>query len=406
MRTLLRTLLRWLDRLRLPLPEPYEPGDSGGLADRELDGLPPGKFAASTSPATKPRDRNGIKIPARASDKPGTVKSGRPLPQDANSWWENYQAWKKTVNLLAAGRAPESLTVPHSLSLAKVRLRSLPSDLTVQGDLDLRQCQRLKTIGEGLNVWGDLLIGGRRGEVLWWETFLANDPQPGVLQILSQDGQCPLSELPAALRVEHDLRLCNCRRLERLPDDLRVGRSIRLEGCTALASLPDRLEVHGDLTISSAPSLTALPAGLRVEGSLRLIGVRVERLPDDLSVGGDLILECCHRLTSLAENLEVGGSLIVRRCPTVRLPSTLRVGRDLKLHRLRDLAGLPEGLSIPGRLELVRCPSVQEIPFGLRVGSNLVVRCCDGLRELPEGLHVPGTLDLRDCTRLEACPGA
>jgi hypothetical protein len=268
----------------------------------------------------------------------------------------------------------------------------------------------LRRIGDGLEVAGDLTIGGRCPETLWWEPFpiggVRGEADPAsVLRVLSRDDQCPLPELPSGLRVGHDLRLRRCRRLKRLPDDIRVGRSIHLKGCTTLASLPDPFVVHGDLTVSSAPNLATLPARLRVEGDLRLVGIRVERLPEDLRVGGDLTLECCPRLISLPEGLEVGGSLTIRCCPIARLPSGLRVGRDLKLHRLGDLVGLPEGLAVPGRMELVRCPSLRGIAPGLRVGADLILRRCGSVRELPEGLHVPGTLDLRGCTQLEALPG-
>jgi hypothetical protein len=398
MGTILRRLLRWLDGLILP-PFP-EGGEAGGVADRELDG--PGSGTSATSATRFPNRRAASGFDRKRTwfkkgPGPSFVTRPAPIPSD-------YQVWKELALLLYSGRAPEGLEVENPLSLAKLRIRSLPARLSVRGDLDLRQCQRLNRIGDGLLVSGDLLVGGKFTGSRRWDTYLIEEPWPSVLHTLSTDGQCPLPELPAALRVGRDLRLRQCRRLRRLPDDLQVGCSIYLESCTALDALPEPFIVGGDLTISAAPNLSSLPAWLRVEGSLRLIGLRLDRLPDDLRVGGDLILECCPRLGALPQGLSVGGSLLVRRCPIVQLPSDLRVGRDLKLHRLRDLDGLPEGLAVPGRLEVIRCPSLWAIPPGLRVGTDLIIRRCEGLRELPQGLHVPGTLDLRGCVGLKSLP--
>lgn len=403
-----KTLLGWLRRLFPPPADWSDGGELGGVADRELDGIGPGRLVASTSLTTalsgSPR-RAGM---TRDPHKPAVASTGSRASRGADPD-RDYPTWRGLASLMASGRAPEGLTVGHSLSLAKLWLRSLPAGLTIAGDLDLRQCQRLRHLGDDLEVRGDLLVGGRCHVPPWWEGLWAREARGGdarsiALRTLSRDGQCPLAELPTGLRVGGDLRLRNCRRLERLPEDMRVGRSIELAGCTALARLPDPFEVQGDLTILSAPSLIGLPTRLSVEGNLRLIGVRIERLPEGLAVGGDLTLECCPRLTALPEGLAVGGSLIVRRCPIPALPRGLRVGGDLRLHRLGELRETPEGLSVPGRVELVRCPSLRAIAPGLRVGTDLIVRRCEGVRELPEGLHVPGMLDLSGCTGLESLP--
>jgi hypothetical protein len=388
MASLVQKLLGWLRILPPPRPDGSDRPRPDGVADAELDG----RFL----------------VKPRSPDRPGATAPDRRASRFGNASW-HYGAWRKYVLMLASGAAPDGLVVGHSLSLAKLRIRSLPAGLTVRGDLDLRQCQRLSRIGDRLVVEGDLLIGGRCLDTPWWETpWLeeARNPHipPLALHTLSRDGQCPLAALPAALRVGGDLRVRNCRRLERLPDDLHAARSIELAGCTALARLPDAFAVHGDLTILSAPSLTSLPEGLCVKRSLRLIGARVDRLPEGLAVGGDLVLECCPRLTDLPEGLAVGGSLVVRRCPIARLPEGLRVGRDLRLHRIRDLEQTPAGLSVPGRVELIDCPALRRIGPGLRVGADLNLRRCPVLRELPEGLVVAGTLDLRGSTALEQLP--
>lgn len=308
-----------------------------------------------------------------------------------------------------AGECPAGTRIDGHLTLAKLRVRALPAGLAVGGNLDLRQCQRLGRLGDGLDVAGDLRIGGRCAEAAWYEPHLANPARRGaagewLLARWSREGQAPLAALPAGLRVRGDLELRQCRQLARLPDDMVVGGSIRLEGCSSLASLPAGLAVAGDLAIVGAPRLRELPAGLRVGGSLRLSGAGLAELPAGLHVGGDLVLEFCARLAALPAGLRVGGSLTVRRCPIVALPDDLAVGRDLRLHRLDHLGRLPDGLAVPGRIELDRCPKVETIPAGLAAGTDLRLCRGVGLRALPAGLRVPGTLDLTGSTRLAALP--
>jgi hypothetical protein len=408
MDALLYKILAWLGIVPSVPSTRRDRHEPGGVADRELDGVPATPFVSPPFPTANLRGEPGRGRSAGIVHKPAATTPGERHDQ-GTSPAQDYRTWRGLASLLASGRAPEGLTVGHSLSLAKLWIRSLPPGLTVRGDLDLRQCQRLRQLGDGTEVAGDLLIGGRCLDPPWWEDRWLREPRGDRVRTsaprgLSRDGQCPLAELPSGLSVGGDLRLRNCRRLVRLPDDLRVGRSIALAGCTALDHLPDPFEVRGDLTILSAPGLTSLPTRLIVEGHLRLIGVRIDHLPAGLTVGGDLTLECCPRLANLPEGLTVGGSLIVRRCPIERLPRELRVGGDLRLHRLGSLRELPAGLSAPGRIELVCCPSLTRIATGTRVGTDLIVRRCEGLRELPEGLQVPGTLDLRGCTGLKSLP--
>lgn len=405
MASLVRTLLNWL---RWQSPERSDGSDrewQGEVADRELD--------ASQALVNR----------AATTDHPGPTRPVAPTqrttgPRDARTKQamcglavarQGFDAWCALVLQLASGRAPEGLRVAHALSLAKLKLRSLPPGLSVSGDLDLRQCQRLRRIGANTHVRGDLLVGGRCPEPPWWEARWVErspvtDGSASVPQALSRDTQCPLEALPSGLRVGGSLRLRNCRRLGLLPDDLRVEGSIELAGCTSLVALPDPFEVNGDLTVLSAPALTSLPDRLTVHGDLRLIGVCVSRLPESLIVEGDLTLECCPRLTELPEHLSVGGSVKINRCPVSTLPRSLNVGGDLKLLRLAHLEEVPGWLSVPGSLVLSRCPSLIWVLPGVRVGKDLSLTRCEALEELPEGLRVPGVLDLRGCSRLESLP--
>jgi hypothetical protein len=360
-----------------------------------------------------------------------------------------YRGWKALVLELQSGRARAGIVVEGDLWLAEMRLRSLPSRLTVRGTLDLRQNQRLRRIGDGLTVDGDLLIGGKCiGDGAWcWKVGLLRAAQEGqnaavALAKFSRDDQCPLIELPVGVRVGGDLRLSRCRYLAALPHDLKIGRSLRLAGCASLSRLPDPFAAKGDLEIISAPKLTTLPSRLEVKGNLRLVGVRLHELPKGLRVGGDLVLECCSRLVELPSGLDIGGSLLVRRCPIERLPDRLqvkgnlrlvnvpvqelprglRIGADLVLDSCSRLTALPAGLDIERSLLIKRCPierlpdglqikgnlrlvgvRVQELPEDLQLGGNLALVRCWGVTGLPAGLQVGGSLLVQDCL-LETLP--
>ncbi|WP_337177334.1 hypothetical protein [Paludisphaera sp.] len=281
------------------------------------------------------------------------------------SWDWLPPGWRELVILLASGRAPGGLSHAGKLSLAGLRLRSLPSDLSVDGNLDLRQSQRLQRIGDGLTVGGRLEIGGAADlhALPWRSTILKASPEARrrfwsapIFARPSRDGQCPIEALPARLGVGGDLVLRACRRLATLPHDMDVGGSISLEGCSSLERLPDPFEVLGSLAIIGAPRLLDLPSSLTIGGSLCLVGVGIASLPAGLRVGGDLTLQGCARLDRLPDGLTVGGSLILRACPVARLPDGLRVGRDLVCDRLRELSGIPSGFSAPGRTLFDRCP--------------------------------------------------
>jgi hypothetical protein len=267
--------------------------------------------------------------------------------------------------------------------------RDLPADLSVPGTLRIIYHPRLRSIGDGLCVGGDLQIGGD------------SPSDPGTYEFR----RVPIRALPRGLRVGGSLELRNCFRLERLPDDLSVGGSILLEDCDALAALPDRLVVSGPLTIKGGQSLAALPTTLRVTGDFRLSGTRVTTLPADLVVSGSLVVEGRSRLAAVPAAVQVGEDVVLRRCPIESFPAGVRVGRTLRLIGCRKLVRLPDGLHVPDKLDLSECTALESLPRGLTVGHSLKLKGCTALRSLPDGLTVPRTLDLRGCTALTKLPG-
>src|SRR5262249_2393951 len=161
------------------------------------------------SPPSDLGDRSRPGDTAWVSHQSATIPSGRSASRTGDPD-RDYRAWRELALLLASGRAPEGLPVGHSLSLAKLRLRSLPAGLSFGGVPGLRQGQGLRRTGDGLVVGGDLLIGGRCPDPPWWEEECLQEarrapPPPLALHSLSRDDQCPLAALPAGLRVGGDL---------------------------------------------------------------------------------------------------------------------------------------------------------------------------------------------------------
>lgn len=345
-----------------------------------------------------------VLTPASGSRKPAVVSPSvtaaavePPKERSPVALEEQRLRWRCLVRELLTGRVPDGLEYPESLSLAKLRLRSLPANLTVRGDLDLRQCQRLRRIGNALTVDGDLQIGGRCDDRLWYED--ATCPHP-----LCSDSQPPLESLPELLKVGGQLTLRSCHRLKRLPQKFEMG-GLHIEGCHGFESLPESISSYErSLTLKGCPQLRRLPDSLHVQGNLRLIGLPLTALPSMLKVDGHLILECCPQLSSLPNQLQVGKNLTIRKCPIAVLPDDLRVGGNLVIKRCPALTALPFIMAVGGNVYLSKCPELTTVQTVTRFSKSLRINDCPKLSSLPTNLTVPGTLDLARCAGLTALP--
>lgn len=124
---------------------------------------------------------------------------------------------------------PQSVRViDGSLSLSNSSLRSLPSPLTVRGDLRIYACPNL-VLPDNLEVTEDLVLEGS--------------------EMLSES-------LPAGLVVGGALRITGCK-FRQLPADVRVDRSI-VASNSALEVLPEALVLSGSLNISDT-TISKLP---------------------------------------------------------------------------------------------------------------------------------------------------
>ncbi len=388
LRILRRALLRIFGSP--PAPQPPAPPESTRVDPKLFEG-----GFKEAHPGATPNDKPPFK-----EKRPTTAAKVDAGPKDAGVVnLLTGEDWLRVVRVLYSGRASANMKVGTSLALSGLRLRSLPPGLTIKGDLDLRQCERLRRIGDGLQVEGNLWIGGKGGgETARLELSTSERG------MLSQDPQVPLRALPEGLRVGGSLFLSGCALLERLPDDFSIGHSIDLRGCRALRELPEGLTVRGDLALVGARTLRSLPRNLTVRGDLVLDGLPIERLPEGLTLHGSLRLQHCPHLRSFPAELEVPGDLTIIGCPIEALP-LLRVGRTLrlaKMPRLREIGekSLVIGDSLVGR----SCQALERVRAGLELGRDLLLVRCRKLRELPENLHIPGRLLLHDCSTLACLP--
>ncbi|GBQ85895.1 hypothetical protein AA14337_3190 [Acetobacter malorum DSM 14337] len=133
------------------------------------------------------------------------------------------------------------------------------------------------------------------------------------------NGCTSLKKLPDELKVGIDLYLSGCKSLTALPPRLIVDRNLDLSGCSSLRALTDTLSLCGYLDLSGCRSLSSLPALLLVREDLGLQDCSaLKELPRDLFVGGQLILTGC-------EGIKIPQEVIERMDGRIVYPSTYDV---------------------------------------------------------------------------------
>ena len=300
---------------------------------------------------------------------------------------------------------PENLTVSGDFSLENCsQIRETPKNLTVRGDLIMNECHLLTSIGENLHVEGSLMVGSLLCIRYKGHRFKNNN---GCLNLSSISRnvyvggmfnlrKCKeLRELPHDLQVRGELELSECTGIRELPGGIGCE-AINLEYCTNLEILPENLQCQDYLSLRECTSLTKIPKGLHVGRTLILKGcTRLIELPDGLELGEDLNLEGCTSLKTLPNGLQVGDELILNGCTSLNaLPG------DLKVHNLDISKGCaafeipPTVLEITGNLDLRFCPNFASLPENLHIGGELKIKGCPRLKEIPKGLHVGGDLEV------------
>jgi len=319
---------------------------------------------------------------------------------------QKYHAWRQNVELLTSGRAPSGLTINGPFSLAAIKIRSLPESLTIKGDLDLRQCQRLSRIGDGLRVHGNLLIGGRLGELPSHQRRLQTDKQaPFFLKNLSLQGQCPLESLPEKLDIKGDLAVRGCTRLKSLPQQFKLDGSLLINGCHALETLPDPLVLNGDLYLIGCSRLRKLPRQLLAR-RLVIIGCFISTLPEEMVIIESIHIESCSQLTQWPVRMDCLESeglerLTIYNCATPKLPQQI-VARD-RIHFVNLSTKELNSNLIAKSIFIRKCRELEKVS-GTITTSKLSFNNCTRLRTfsaLPQKIQV---LDLSNCQSLEALP--
>ena len=362
--------------------------------------------------------------------------------------------WQDIVLSLSEGRLPAGTIFYGPLNLSWSRIRSLPHDFRVIGDLYLNGCRRLRRLGKNLWVERDLRIGGQitdtpRGEVRrnhQQKIDAAKDLQK-LFKGPAKNATCPLVALPEGLRVDGTLELNSCYEITELPRSMTVGKDIRLIGCKSLKTLPENLTVAGDLVLVGCRSLGRLPTGLHVTGNLHIDGAaKLHELPQDLRVdqsivlqncpnfenlpamkdfNGDVTIRRCQRFHALSADLQTNGTVVIdlcanfttlssthypwplkiSRCPQFEtLPESLCIGGDFTLTSLKNLTGLPKNLEVKGTLSINSCHSLRAIPANTRIRESLSIVNCQEFFDLPENFEVFDFLELRNCPNLRVLP--
>lgn len=335
--------------------------------------------------------------------------------------------------LAALGWVPQELQVFGSLSLNRTRIRALPSRLTVNGDLELGQCHRLRSLGDELRVNGNLRIGGtlknppenlpeglpfcidRRVPITSLprqldvggdlelrdctelKTFLG---EIRVGKSILLRGCNLLQSLPANWHVHGSLEICGCRSLTGLPAGLRVDGDLCLKS-TMIQSLPDDLQLGGSLQLTDCAKLHELPPNLVISGDLRIHHGNLRELPHGLKVGRNLQIHRAAKFSLLPPDLEVSGNLVLLECLALeRFPAGIRLGGNLCLYGCKALRELPQDLHVRQSLDLSGCSSLTTLPTGLRIEKSgarsrsvrqsrmLRLVGCSSLTSLPADLKV------------------
>ncbi len=164
-------------------------------------------------------------------------------------------------------------------------------NVRIKGDLKLWKystCHLIKSLPQNLTVEGDLDLRG----------FEA------------------LAALPDRLKVGGSFYLSHSKNLERLPEEFDVGKSLDIRECSALRAIPANLHVRGDLIIWQCPGLAALPVGLIVERKLEISECENMSLsPSSFRVDGELAIWECKNFTIFPEGFVIGGDVTIIECP-------------------------------------------------------------------------------------------
>ncbi|HZR41635.1 MAG TPA: hypothetical protein VFB12_16060 [Ktedonobacteraceae bacterium] len=186
---------------------------------------------------------------------------------------------------------------------------------TVEGDLDLSDCQQLQSLPERLTVTGRLTLDG----------CLSMRELPRGLRCYELSAQgMPLRTVPEDIQVTSRMDLSDCEHLEGLPAGLKVATLI-LRGCISLRALPEALDSYF-LDITRCLRIETFPEQGR-ERMGRLVArecTGLRELPNWLRGVGQLDVSGCQALRELPEHLQITGWLDLADTAITRLPASMQ----------------------------------------------------------------------------------
>lgn len=171
---------------------------------------------------------------------------------------------------------PNELVIPHNLILHK-RLKKLPSNINIGGNLDFNGNTLIKEIAENVTIGGDLYI-----EHTCVHTITASVKIGGSVYARNS---C-IKNIPNNWLVNGDLDISHTHFYD-IPKNLKVKGSLNME-YTSIVEIPATIRVGKDINISDCPYITKLPRKLKVKGSLYMCNTYITEIPEDIYIGKNL----------------------------------------------------------------------------------------------------------------------
>ncbi|GBG34058.1 Disease resistance-like protein CSA1 [Hondaea fermentalgiana] len=302
---------------------------------------------------------------------------------------------------------PGGLQVDGRLTLRYSKVRELPEDVVLNGDLDIADCDGFN-LCEGFSLGGTLLVD----EWTFGDDFPRHLHVGGSLDLEIFSLEC----LPP-LRVDGTLRLGSS--LREIEGPLHVGTHLLLMSCSA--SLPRGTIVDGKVELVRCHGRREL-RGLQVGSALVLQSCSRIKDIDDIDLKGSLNIEYCHSFERFGSNVKVNGGVLIRNCYKFReLPENWKVS---SLHIVgTSLSDLPSGLHVDGLLRVSSCP-LTRLPDDIQVDGNVEILCdieylpaslctvngdleivSSVIEALPSPLRVTQSLRVSQCPKLERLDG-
>lgn len=251
---------------------------------------------------------------------------------------------------------PNRIRVGTTLHVHRSKMRMLPDDTVVGGDLVLSGVTDIRALSRAVKVGGDIRIDDTQIETLdgrtdfdadlWLHRTSVRELGTGtVVRGHLTISHLPMERLPPGLIVTGDLRVGPCP-VKRIPRSTRIGGSLDLSESYVVA-VPEGFNIPGNLDISFTGCFR-IPEGVSIGGSLiaRQSGIErlpnrlsvysllasgsaLERLPCGLVVKGDLDVRGATRIESIPPSLSVGGSADFRETAVEFVPASVYVGGEL-----------------------------------------------------------------------------